>query len=383
MDEEIKLEFDDNVKGLSKTSKRSYILTLILGGVFLTIAIFTVMILEAYFKPWIDIAILDFNNIFEPIVMTGIIIFNACAYAFIYILGIMVCKLLEKKIHVLEFTFKVHRKWHSDDDLYFFEYFTAKEDVSFKATFNRSIYGGILVLGIAILVMENFLTIPDLQDFFWVAGTILIFVMFVLIPVIIIFLYCSPLITKEINLYFHDKKNRTVRNVGGWLDDSLQLFAAVDIILTVIIIIDTTTINAFWLVFIMCLTLGVFSLFLVMTAIFNRNYHSKLSLMFKQYLAMKYKIPVRKVDLPARAYFCENPDCKALIDYINLDTCDKCGHKIAKCAICGDVLEKKLENEMFCPECGVRCHEDEFISWVKMRGTCPSCKKEVDISEHI
>lgn len=367
---------DKNEVKLGETSTSAYVLTLFLSGLFLTIAIFSIAILEAYF---IDIQILDWTNIFEPIVLMGLIIFCVCAYLFIYGLGILVFKIIEKKIELMEFTFIAHRKWHGDDDLYFFEYFTAKEEISFKANFTRAIYGGVLILGLAILIIENFLTIPDLIPYFWAASTIVMLAMFALIPVIIIFLYCSPLLTKEINLYFHDKKNRTVRNVGGWLDDSLQLFAAIDIILVSVIIIDTSTINIFWLVFIICLTLAVFSLFLTVQAIFNRKYHTKLNLQFKLHLAQKYKIPVRKVDLPARAYFCQNKDCGALIDYINLENCDKCGHRITKCTICGDVLDKDHGTEIRCPECGLPAHEDEFVSWIKMRGTCPSCKHEVKL----
>ena len=188
-------------------------------------------------------------------------------------------------------------------------------------------------------------------------------------------------LTKEINLYFHDKKNRTVRNVGGWLDDSLQLFAAIDIILVAIIIIDTSIIDPFWLIFIVCLTLGVFALFLTVQAIFNRKYHTKMNMQFKLYLAQKYKIPVRKVDLPARAYFCQNKDCGSLIDYINLENCDKCGYRIIKCSVCGDVLDKDHGPIVSCPECGLPSHEDELKSWVKMRGTCPSCKKEITLKD--
>ncbi len=368
---------DEKKPKFKESSKSTYIKTLAFSILLLAVAIYTIGVLEGYF---INIGLLDWYLQGLPlIVIIGLGIFVACAFLFTYGLGLIVFKIIEKKIHLIEFTFNLHRKWHGDDDLYFFEYFTGKEDLSTKANFTRALYGAILVLGISIMIIENFLTIPDLEPFFWSASLIVMLAMFAFIPIIIIFLYCSPLITKEINLYFHDKRDRTVRNVGGWLDDGLQLFAAIDIILVAVIIIDTTTINEFWLIFITCLTLGVFSLFLTVTAIFNRKYHVKFNLQFKFHLAQKYKIPVRRVDLPARTYFCQNPDCGALIDYINLENCDKCGYRIRKCSICGDVLDKDHGGEMSCPDCGLPAHEDELISWVKLRGTCPSCKREIKL----
>lgn len=49
----------------------------------------------------------------------------------------------------------------------------------------------------------------------------------------------------------------------------------------------------------------------------------------------------------------------------------------------------KMENKMAgspgkeypsiqCPNCGDLAHLDEFISWIKLRGTCPSCKVKLN-----
>ncbi|MHA1370751.1 MAG: hypothetical protein ACTSRA_13705, partial [Promethearchaeota archaeon] len=196
-----------------------------------------------------------------------------------------------------------------------------------------------------------------------------------------------------------------------WLDNSLQFFAAIDIILTAIILVDSG-LQPGWLIFIGCLVMIVFSWVLTFTVIFNRNYHSLFNNKYKQYLKDKLMLPFRKVNLPYRVYKCRK--CGEIVDHITSDFCGNCGAPILKCEICGDVIEIKdeketlkqemedeaiqkltesigreifgqeakkaaeVEREIQCPFCQKWSHADEFMSWIKLRGKTPCCKKKFD-----
>ncbi|MFX0098868.1 MAG: hypothetical protein ACFFCS_04755 [Candidatus Hodarchaeota archaeon] len=217
----------------------------------------------------------------------------------------------------------------------------------------------------------------------------------------------------EINLFFYDKVNRTVKNIGEWLDNALQFFAVVDILFTIVFIIDSG-LSGGALLLIACLVLIVFALFIIFTVAFNRFFHSTFKIDFKKYLKEKYLIPLKKVHLPHQYYYCKN--CNAILNYIESNFCSECGHSIPKCSICGDVItaqlkskevkegdkpefiierlvgkmeakldgveEKKEEAAIACPECGILAHVDEFYSWLKLRGKCPACKKKISDFEY-
>ncbi|NMC07036.1 MAG: hypothetical protein GYA24_17600, partial [Candidatus Lokiarchaeota archaeon] len=324
---------------------------------------------------------------------------------FFLLTSILLAKIMQARVSILEFTFKLHRLINGDDRLYFFEYSSEREQIDFKASILRSFYGAILVLGIGILVIENFFTIPDLQQYKWDAAMITAVSILIAFPLIIIFLYVSPLITKEINLYAHNKKSRDTKNVGEWLDAALQFFAAVDILLTSIIIVDSKL--GGYILIILCLVLVVFAWILIFTVIFNNLYHSEIKNKLKEYLKQKYLLPIRQMHLAPQFYYCQS--CGQLLDFIHDDKCSKCSEPIVKCMICGDVLvtsdrapgkdgageqdrlmqlarkvERKLNKddsdrvgELACPKCGAMAHVDEFYSWVSLRGTCPSCKEKI------
>ncbi|MHA1684090.1 MAG: hypothetical protein ACTSUE_24335 [Promethearchaeota archaeon] len=355
----------------------------------------------------IDIQVLPFESFNAEVVLWSAVL-TTIAILFFYGLSQLLLKTMMRFPRLLSFTLKLHRLSYGDDKLYFFEYMSEREKTYFKSTLLRSLYGSILILGLAIMVIENFLTIPDLKPYFWDAANITIISVLIALPLIQIFLYVSPLITKEINLYFHNKKNRIVKNVGEWLDNSLQFFAAIDILFTIIILVDSGIMIGYLLV-LLCLVLIVFSWFVVFTVIFNTYYHSEMKNKYKEFLKQKYLIPVRKVNLEPEYHYCQK--CGNLLDFVHDDTCPKCKEEITKCMICGDLLDKskvkmkkklsmqaslslktqiikmqqKLDHDdedydrsIECRECGGHAHVDEFYSWLKMRGTCPSCKKRIN-----
>jgi hypothetical protein len=66
----------------------------------------------------------------------------------------------------------------------------------------------------------------------------------------------------------------------------------------------------------------------------------------------------------------------------NAKVCPSCGAERVKCSVCNlDIIT----GEFFvkCPHCGALSHRDHLLEWVKIRGTCPNCKKklsEIEIS---
>ncbi|MBD3185245.1 hypothetical protein GF325_00340 [Candidatus Bathyarchaeota archaeon] len=392
-------------------SKKEKITSLIIGFGVSTFLIILALEITLYLEisGAIDIQILPFTTFSLDVLLLSVIL-SIGAILFFLGLSLLLLRIMSRYPGLLKFTFRFHRMAFGDNKMYFFEYMSEREKTSMKSTVLRSFYGTVLVLGIAILVIENFLTIPHLKAYFWTASLITIFAVLIALPLIQIFLYVSPLITKEIDLYFHNKKNRIVKNVGEWLDNSLQFFAAIDIVFTLIILLDSGM-EIGYLIFILCLVLIVFSWFLVFTVLFNTYYHSDLKNRFKEHLRKEYFIPVRKVDLEAEYHYCEK--CGELLDFVHDDACPKCKAGISKCVICGDVLKsepgsvqlkKKISKEatlslktqiikmqrkldpddedfersIECRECGARAHVDEFYSWLKLRGTCPECKKRIN-----
>jgi hypothetical protein len=390
---------------------KSVLAGLLLAGAILTISVAGLFAIDLIFFPSVNIHLLRFASAVPfPLLAEVMAVLAAIGFVFFLLVSLGLSKLMRSYPGLLESTLKMHRAMEKDDKLYFFEYSTEREGVDFKSTVSRAFYGSVLVLGICIMIIENFLVIPSLEPYFFAASTVVIVAIVVAIPFILIFLFISPLITKEINLYYHDKKHRVVKNVGEWLDNALQLFAGIDILLTAIIIVDSNL--GGWILVILCLVGVVFSWFLIFMVIFNNYYHAEMKNAFKEHLKTKYLLPIRQSRLAPQFYYCQN--CGELLDFIHDDKCSKCGEEINKCVICGDVmtnptaksrrtagneenrlleLAKKMErrldheedsgrtNELMCPKCGAAGHVDEMYSWVKIRHTCPACHEKISFGD--
>jgi hypothetical protein len=353
--------------------------------------------------PLIDILTFERDVHSMVFVSVGVVVLG------MFFISYFILWVIDKRIQMLEFTMKLHQLVIGHH-FYFLEYNAKYEKTSFGASIKRAGYGSTLVLGIAILILENFLIIPDLQDSFWTASFITLGSLAISLPLVIIFLDISPLLTMEVNLYYFDKKDRIVRNVGSWLEDALHLLAGVDIILTSIIILDSP-IDPSWFLVIIGFVLLIFVFFLVFTIGFNKQYHARLKDKLIQYLKGKYNLPVRKASVFQQSYYCRN--CGQAVDVVQQDRCANCNTQVHKCSICGDVVDvrhivgknvkgidlgdsnkitsliDKMESKMSggsskenpsiqCPVCLKLAHLDEFVAWLKMRGTCPSCKEHLN-----
>jgi len=50
-----------------------------------------------------------------------------------------------------------------------------------------------------------------------------------------------------------------------------------------------------------------------------------------------------------------------------------------KCAVCGKSIEI-FDESAGCPLCEAKAHKDHLIEWVKMKNSCPICKKILNVS---
>jgi len=59
---------------------------------------------------------------------------------------------------------------------------------------------------------------------------------------------------------------------------------------------------------------------------------------------------------------------------INVSTASK-----SKCTVCGKDIEI-FDEISGCPICQAKAHREHLVDWVKMKNTCPVCKKSLSIS---
>ncbi len=52
-----------------------------------------------------------------------------------------------------------------------------------------------------------------------------------------------------------------------------------------------------------------------------------------------------------------------------------------KCSVCGKGLNI-FDEQSSCPLCNAPAHKEHLREWVKMRNTCPVCKKEITLDPH-
>ena len=208
---------------------------IIIGGILSTIAFY--WLFSIAFEGYFTDNLFGFTS-FTPgahlTIFAVIVIYLGLTGIFSYV----ILAAMDKRIQTQEFTLQLHQVIYGKH-LYYLEHNAKAEKTAFSDSLKRAFYGTILILGIYILIIENFLIIPDLKPVFWDASNITLLSLIVALPFIIIFFYISPLLNKEVNLYYFDKGDRIVKNVGSWLDEALHFFAAVDILLTMIIILDS------------------------------------------------------------------------------------------------------------------------------------------------
>jgi hypothetical protein len=61
---------------------------------------------------------------------------------------------------------------------------------------------------------------------------------------------------------------------------------------------------------------------------------------------------------------------------IRIDTSSK-----SRCAVCGKPIEI-FDDTNGCPLCDTKAHKDHLVDWVKMKHSCPVCKKSLNVSSN-
>lgn len=174
------------------------------------------------------------------------------------------------------------------------EYFLSPEpvDQSFKTVFRRSLYGSVLVVGIA-LTLISFELMGNVETWDIVGfGTTIMFASVLLLPITVLILYYGPWLIKDAGLFHLDERDRSMSNVGDDLEDILEFFAGVDIILVWFELTLTTGFEAPWIpIFVILVPLGpLFSIILIFTFVFMA-FKSRATASLLNVLNRKYQVP--------------------------------------------------------------------------------------------
>ncbi len=182
------------------------------------------------------------------------------------VIGVIICIIIVKKPRTITPLLKIHSYLKRKTG----EYFICPEvpDQSMGTVIRRSLYGSILVAGIALTILSFDLmgnaSEMDILAFggYVMAGSVIV------LPLTVMQLYYAPWIIKDSGLFHLDTRDRSLSNVGDDLEDLLEFVAGIDIIL---VWIELTINTELWVApFTIFVVLGpLFSIMLSFTLIFT------------------------------------------------------------------------------------------------------------------
>jgi hypothetical protein len=259
------------------------------GRLILGLTISTLILLGT---TWGLLSLLNFSGVysFDPSRFLPYTMYMLAAAVGSVVLALILCAILIKWPRSVSLPLRLHRlaKRHSGD------YFMSPEpdDESLKAAFRRSLYGSVLIVGIALTILGfELMANVDAGELIAV-GTLLMIVSIVILPFTVMLLYYGPWLMKEAGLFHLDTKDRSLSNVGDDVEDILEFFAGVDIILVWIELTLNVGISAPWIpIFIIIIALGpLFSIILNFTIIFV-FVKKRATLSMMKYLSTSYDVP--------------------------------------------------------------------------------------------
>ncbi len=206
------------------------------------------------------------------------------------VLAVILCGTLIKWPRTVSLPLLIHRraKHHAGD------YFMSPEpdDENLGDAFRRSLYGSVLIVGIALTIM-SFELMADVTaiDLIYL-GSVVMLVSAVILPFTVMLLYFGPWLMREAGLFHLDAKDRSLSNVGDDVEDILEFFAGVDLILVWIELTLTVGLEAPWIpIFIILVALGpLFAIILNFTIVFVYVKKSA-TLSMMHYLSERYDVP--------------------------------------------------------------------------------------------
>ncbi len=166
------------------------------------------------------------------------------------------------------------------------EYFLSPDpdDQNWSLVFRRSLYGSILITGIALTIVS--LDLLGSGDDLLVFGTIVMVVSIIILPILLMQFYYGPWLLKDAGLFHLDQKDRSLSNVGDDLEDILEFFAGIDIIL---VWVELTLSQYNWTaIFVILVALGpLFAIVLNFTIVFmavkSRVVTSIITMLLREY----------------------------------------------------------------------------------------------------
>ena len=259
------------------------------GKVILGLIASTVIMLAS---TWGLLTILNFSGVysFDTSRFLPYTSYMLAASAGSVVLALLLCGILIKWPRTVSLSLHIHRraKKHSGD------YFLSPEpkNETLGIAFRRSLYGSILIVGIALTLLGFELMVELNTGDLIFLGTVLMIVSIVILPFTIMLLYFGPWLLKDSGLFHLDTKDRSLSNVGDDVEDILEFFAGVDIILVWLELTLSVGTEAPWIpIFIIIVSLGpLFSIILNFTIVFMAfKRRSTLSMM--RYLTTEFDVP--------------------------------------------------------------------------------------------
>ncbi|MFW9799913.1 MAG: hypothetical protein ACFFD9_05725 [Candidatus Thorarchaeota archaeon] len=206
------------------------------------------------------------------------------------LVGGILCLILVKFPRSASIPLRIHRFFKRGTGEYFVSPDTV--DQSMGTVLRRSLYGSVLVVGMALTVMGfDLMVVAETADIVYFGGWVVILSTAIL-PFTVLALYYGPWVIKDAGLFHLDLRDRSLSNVGDDLEDILEFFAGVDIVLVWLELTLTTGLDAPWLpIFIILVALGpLFSIVMNFTLIFMYVKNRATSRMI-ELLVAQYKIP--------------------------------------------------------------------------------------------
>ena len=206
------------------------------------------------------------------------------------IVALILCVLIVRYPKSVNLALRIHRAAKHGTG----EYFLSPEpmDQTWSSVLRRSLYGSVLVVGIALTVISfDMMVVVETLDIVRVGTTVMV-ISVVVLPLTLMQFYYGPWVVKDAGLFHLDEKDRSLSNVGDDLEDILEFFAGVDIILVWLELTLNTGLEAAWLpIFVILVPLGpLFSIVLNFTLVFML-FKNRVTLSMIDYLSRERDVP--------------------------------------------------------------------------------------------
>ncbi len=177
----------------------------------------------------------------------------------------LICYIMYTKPKSISFPLRIHSFLKHGSG----EYFLCPEvnDQKLTRVFKRSLYGSLLISGIALTIMSFELMVIASESQILTIGGLVMLVSVIVLPITMMQFYYAPWLIKDAGLFHLDLKDRQLSNVGDNFEDILEFFAGIDIFL---VWLELTLNTDIWVApFIILVVLGpLFAIVIAFTLVF-------------------------------------------------------------------------------------------------------------------